>query len=231
MKPQNKWLSRIRVVVITFIVINLIYVNIKLFRINQIAPLKQSSLTETNNNSSRFSVDENSSIELTKDYFKKQEILLLINEATSSLTQQLDTITQNNFSKPISSPQNQTQNLVKEHYIPLGSGTTTSITWTEINGAEAYVDPANYPRIVGMYFEAALRIPTDNGSAYARIRNVTDKYSLFESEVYKEGAKGGLISSGKLPIPSSTKLYRVELKSTLGAAVELNNARIKIFVE
>ncbi len=91
--------------------------------------------------------------------------------------------------------------------------------------------PSNYGAITGIYFEVSLRIPTGTGQAYARLKNVTDNVSLFESEVSTSGTTGALVSSGKLPLPYTTKLYRVQLKSTLGSQVVLDNARIKIFVK
>lgn len=98
-------------------------------------------------------------------------------------------------------------------------------------GVEAYVVPANYGTLSEMYLEASPRIPTGNGRVYLRLLNVTDNVSLIESEIYQEGNKTGLLSSGKIPIPYVSKLYRIQIKSTLGYEAILDNARIKIFVK
>ena len=157
----------------------------------------------------------------------------VVKEATASLTKRLDELEEapvlNTVPKPAPAPKQ--SNIVREYYIPLGSSSSQAASWTEINGVEAYVAPSNYGKITSMYFEASLRIPTGNGQAHARLRNVTDSNSLFESEVWAEGTLGKLVSSGKIPVPTATKLYRVELKSSLGAEVKLENARIKLFAE
>jgi len=129
------------------------------------------------------------------------------------------------------SPTATTANKTQEFYIPLGFGSTNSTSWIDLPGVEAYVAPDNYGKIKEMYFEAGLSIPTGNGQVFARLNNVTDKNTLFESEVNLQGSNGGLVSSGKIPAPVATKLYRVQLKSSLGAEVKLDNARIKIFAQ
>lgn len=132
-------------------------------------------------------------------------------------------------SLPTITPAQSTQLPTREYYVPLGSATTTSTNWTDIKGVEANIVPANYGTITGVYFEAGLEIPTGNGQVYARLNNVTDSTTLIESEVTKEGSGGVLVSSGAIPIPATTKLYRVQLRSTQGAEAKLLNARIKIF--
>lgn len=154
-----------------------------------------------------------------------------IKQATASLTKKVDELSvAKGTSSPVKPPQvNQTA--IKEYYIPLGTGSNTSTEWTDLGGVEAYVAPANYGQIQEMYFEASLRLPTGSGRVYARLKNVTDNNPLFESEVSHEGSGGKLVSSGKIPVPVVTKLYRVQLKSTLGAQANLDNGRIKLFVQ
>jgi hypothetical protein len=154
-----------------------------------------------------------------------------IKVATQSLTLavqniQLNPKTQTLYASPVANT-----TTVKEYYIPLGYGSTNSTDWVDLPGVEAYVAPLNYGKIKEMYFEAGISIPTGSGEVYARLRNVTDSVSLFESEVHRSGESGGLASSGKIPVPTSTKLYRVQLRSSIGAEVKLDNARIKIFVQ
>lgn len=153
----------------------------------------------------------------------------LVQMATASLTQKFAELSQTSANKTGSTQVASAQ--VKEYYIPLGTGGTASTDWVDLPGAEAYVVPANYGRITGLYFEAGIRIPTGSGRVYARLRNVTDNIGLIESEVSQEGTNTGLVSSGKIPVPASTKLYRVQLKSSLGVNVSLDNARIKLFVD
>ena len=174
----------------------------------------------------RFSPGETSPVTL-------EMVADIVKEATATISQKVDALS----SEPVPSPLVITNTIStkfsqpREMYIPLGTGSVSNTDWTDLPGVEAYVAPDNYGTIKEMYFEASIRIPTGNGRVYARLKNVTDTVSLFESEVSNEGSTGELVSSGKLPLPQSTKLYRVQLKSTLGAQAVLDNARIKLFVQ
>lgn len=156
------------------------------------------------------------------------EMVDLIEEATRSLTLRVDNLTPTSQSTTASvAPVSGT---VKEFYIPLGTGSTNSEVWVDLPGVEAYVNPANYGKITGLYFEATMRLPTGTGKAFARLKNVTDNNPLIESEVSQEGDGSSLISSAKIPTPTATKLYRVQVRSSL-SEMKLDNARIKIIVE
>lgn len=160
----------------------------------------------------------------------------LIKEATRSLTQKvkdLEVQINKGTKTPVQSvsPTLQSQSPVKEYYIPLGSSSSGATEWTDLPGIEAYLAPLNYGKIKSLYFEAGLRIPTGNGRMYARLKNVTDNVGLAESEISRDGGSAGMVSSGQIPVPQNTKLYRVQIKSTMGAEALLENARIKIFVE
>src|SRR3989344_93035 len=156
------------------------------------------------------------------------EISNLLKIATESLTLRVDALTGKSVEQTTSNTQNQP---VKEFYVPLGTGSTSSTSWVDLPGVEAYISPSNYGTIVEMYLEVAIRVPTGSGQVFARLKNVTDNNSLFESEVSYEGTAGKLFSSGKIPVPSQTRLYRMQLRSSLGAEVVLDNARIKLFVK
>lgn len=143
-----------------------------------------------------------------------------INEATQSLT----------FPTPKTIIQRAPQSSVKEFYIPLGSGSSSSTTWEEIQNAEVYFDPQDYGKIQSIIFEASMRIPTANGRVYARLYNVNDKNGLIETEVWIEGSTGVRTQSSSFNLPSGKKLYRVQLKTTMGYEAVLDLARLKIVV-
>lgn len=143
-----------------------------------------------------------------------------IDEATKSLA----------LSTPKTVVQRAPQSSVKEFYIPLGSGSISSTTWEEIQNAEAYFDPWDYGKIQSITFEASMRIPTANGRVYARLYNVNDKNGLIETEVWVEGSTGVRTQSSSFNLPSGKKLYRVQLKSTMGYEAVLDLARLKIVV-
>lgn len=173
--------------------------------------------------SGSFEIDKTQELDITS------EINSLVREATASLTrdviqlQQKEGVVETKV-VPKSSP------IVREVYIPLGSSSTSSTDWTDIPGLEAYVVPQNVGIVQKMYFEASLRVPSGAGQGFVRLKNITDGISLFESEITHEGTVGKLISSANIPVPYTTKLYRVQMKSSLGAQVVIDTARIKLFV-
>lgn len=118
-----------------------------------------------------------------------------------------------------------------ESYIPIGAGSTTSLDWTDISGAEVYVDTTKYGTIKEAYFEAGLRVPTANGSVCARIFNQTDKTFVFSSEVCSVSQKGERITSPKINLYPGNKLYRVQMKITMPYEGVLDFARIKLIWE
>ena len=119
----------------------------------------------------------------------------------------------------------------KEIFVPLGSGSTKNTSWVNIGGIETYIDTSKYTKIKEANFEAALRIPTANGKAYARLYNVNDDHPVWNSEVWVEGQAGNMVRSEKISFASGNRLYRVQLYSSLGYEVFLDNARIRIVYE
>jgi hypothetical protein len=132
---------------------------------------------------------------------------------------------------PKTSPSPSLKPQPREYYVPLGAGSVASQDWADVPSAEAYLDPANYGKIKSVIFEALLKVPTGNGKVYARLYNVNDKMGIFESEVLAEGANGMRVESTKISLSPGNKLYRVQLKNTLGAESLLELGRIKIMVE
>lgn len=119
----------------------------------------------------------------------------------------------------------------KEVFIPLGTGSTKSTSWLDLPGVEVYIDTSKYKNIKEANFEVTLRIPTANGKAFARLYNVTDSHPVWFSEISAEGQSGILVKSSNISFDSGNKLYRIQLYSTMGFEVFLDNARIKIIYE
>lgn len=160
-------------------------------------------------------------------FFKDQ-----IHTATASLTKEVEMLKKNSITPAVSvRPLTNTSAPIREYYIPLGSSSITTTDWVDVPGIEAYVAPSNYGTLKEMYFEASLRIPSGAGQAFARVKNVTDNVSLIESEITHEGTMGKLLSSGKIPIPATTKLYRLQIKSSLGNQVVIDTSRLKLFAK
>jgi len=124
-------------------------------------------------------------------------------------------------------PVSETAKKTSEYYISLGSGSTKSSVWQDIAGAEAVIDTANYPTIKSVTFEVFLRIPTANGTVYAKLYNVTDKHDVWFSEVISEGP---ILTKkeASITLEPGTKTYRVMGLSTLKYDANIENARIRI---
>jgi len=119
----------------------------------------------------------------------------------------------------------------REFYIPLGSGSTTKSDWDDLTATETVIDPANYGNIKEAYFIASLRNPTQNGQVEARLYNVTDKHLVWDSHIQMNGPLAQTITSNKITLEGGSKLYRVQLKSTLSFQAYLDNAKIRIITE
>lgn len=150
-----------------------------------------------------------------------EQCLSLINEATASLQIPSPQIVKETKYETVLSGG-------KETIIPLGVGSTTSVNWIDLEGIEAYIDSSKYPNYKEAYFEVSLRIPSGNGKATAQLYNVSDKHPVWFSEVSLEGSTAKMLISPKINLDNGNKLYRVHLKSSMGALVNLDNARIRI---
>lgn len=158
----------------------------------------------------------------TKDDYSKQ-----CPKSCTDLIQNISTARITSIPLPARFDQGNFQVLPKEFYVPIGSGTTRSLEYEELAGAEAYIDSSNYSRIKEVTFEVFLRNPTGNGQVYAKLFNVTDKHDVWFSEVNFEG--GGIArKTAVINLENGNKLYRVMLRSTLKYDAYVDNARVKI---
>ncbi len=234
MRISYKWSWLTLTLLLVLIIINLVYLNYQWYLSglkNEILPQNKSiNITRISDKSFPTELEENKYLSIASSSVNMEPVFDQIRESTAALTQKVDTLSKAVYSGKSENFTNTLSHKVREYIIPLGSGSSSAGDWNDIIGIEAYIDPSNYGVIRQMYFEASLSIPTGNGRIYARLRNVTDNIGLVESEIFHEG-NGGLVSSGKIPVPAKTKLYRVQLKSTLEAAALIESARIKIYVE
>lgn len=116
----------------------------------------------------------------------------------------------------------------KEYYIPLGTGTNAASEWTDVAGASAYVDTAQYPRIKKVVFEATVGVPTGNQAAYVRLFNATDKHPVWFSEVSMNTTGPSALTSTPITLDKGNKLYQVQMKTQLKFTANLSQARIHI---
>lgn len=116
----------------------------------------------------------------------------------------------------------------KESYVALGSGSTSAGDWTDLSGSFEYVDSTKYGRIKTVTFEASVRIPTGNQTAYVRLFNATDKHPVWFSEVSMEGGTPRDLVSQPITLDSGVKLYQVQMKTSLKYTAILDKASVHI---
>lgn len=118
--------------------------------------------------------------------------------------------------------------VAKEYYVPLGTGTSSSNDWTDVSGASASVDTAQYPRIKKVVFEATVSVPNGNQVAYVRLFNLTDKHPVWYSEQSMNTSGPTLLISQPITLDKGNKTYQVQMKTQLQFPANLNQSRIHI---
>ncbi len=119
----------------------------------------------------------------------------------------------------------------KEFFIPFGSGSSSAGDWEDIEGLQVYIDSTNYKGIKKVTFEASVRIPTGNQTAYVRLFNKTDKHPVWFSEVSITGGTPALLISEPITLDKGNKLYQVQVKTQLKFVTIIDQARIHIITE
>ena len=147
----------------------------------------------------------------------------------SDLNAKIATLSSSN-SKPLEILGN-TSKSIKENFVPLGSGSTDKTDWDNLTATETIIDPGNYGTIKEAYFIVSLKNPTQNGQTDVQLYNVTDKHPVWGSHVVMNGPQSQTINSNSIQLDKGAKLYRVQLKSSLGYSVSVENAKIRIVSE
>ena len=130
--------------------------------------------------------------------------------------------------QPSQAPKNPSIPSVKEFFIPFGSGSGIATDWADMPGLIATIDTKNYPRIKTVTFEASLRTPTGNQTAYVRLYNTTDQHPVWFSDVSLDGGTPQLVTSSPITLDSGSKTYQVQLKTSLGYTSYIDQARLRI---
>lgn len=179
--------------------------------------------------------------------FKEQEPILRIEETSkespkvtdlntltcpASCISRIEEVTSSiKIVQPTSTPRPVTQitpSSSKESYVALGSGSTSAGDWTDVSGAFEYIDSTKYGRIKTVTFEASVRIPTGNQTAYVRLFNVTDKHPVWFSEISLEGGTPRDLVSQPITLDPGVKLYQVQMKTSLKYTAILDKASVHI---
>lgn len=116
-------------------------------------------------------------------------------------------------------------------YIPIvGPITTTSSDWYDAPGTEFYLDyNTDYGKNAYADWQVFLKVADGNGTAYARLYDITNKIGVNGSEV-SVSSQGNLtqVISGRLNFWSGNNQYRVQIKSLNKFEVTFGSGRVKI---
>jgi hypothetical protein len=116
-------------------------------------------------------------------------------------------------------------------YFPVpGSGSTLNNDWTDISGSDFYFDPAEHPGLVDVRFEVNLRLVNGNGTAFARLWDVTHSIAI-GGDVSASGQISTLTTSGAINFWSGRNQYRVQIKSLTADTAVFESGRLRMVIE
>jgi hypothetical protein len=116
--------------------------------------------------------------------------------------------------------------LIREYFVPLGSGQTSNTEWADVPSAQATINSDRYGEIVSIYFEASLS--AINGMVEARILDKTTSDVIDESNISHDTSEYVWKISKPFTVGPGGKTYIVQMKSSTGETVEMSQARLKV---
>lgn len=103
--------------------------------------------------------------------------------------------------------------------------------WVDVAGSDFYFNPADYPGLVAVYFEANMKLVTGSGRAYVRLYDSTHGIGVQGSEVVTQAGTDTLVESGQLNFWAGKNLIRVQIKSLTTESTVYNSGRLRIVTE
>lgn len=113
-------------------------------------------------------------------------------------------------------------------YIPLGSGgSVASVDWTSLNAFQINLDPSQYPGYSSMQLEVNMRLNQPGGTLYARLYNSSSGGAI-SSELSSTSTSSSVFTSSTFTLPTGSKTYILQAKTSDGTQGFLDTARIKV---
>ncbi len=117
-------------------------------------------------------------------------------------------------------------------YVTLtGSGSTTATDWVNVGGSDFYFNPADYPGLVSVYFEANMKLMTGSGRAYVRLYDSTHGIGVQGSDASTQAGTDTVVESGQVSFWAGKNLIRVQIKSLTAESAVYNSGRLRIITE
>lgn len=112
-------------------------------------------------------------------------------------------------------------------FIPLGSGGTwENKDWNSTPEYEISLNPVNYPSYTGMNLEVTFRMYQKSGIGSVRLYNMTDGVGYPQVDTTSDAFS--LQSSSSFKLPTGTKTYRLQVKSSEGVTLAIQSARLRV---
>jgi len=111
------------------------------------------------------------------------------------------------------------------------SGSTLSNVWTSLIGTSFYLDKKDYPGLIGVYFEANMKLGNGNGKAYLRIYDMTHGIGANGSDVETSSQTSVSISSSNINLWEGNNQYIVQARSLTADTSHFESGRLKIVQE
>lgn len=112
-------------------------------------------------------------------------------------------------------------------YIPLGAGGSNSNTnWADMPGYSILIDPGEYNGYSSMQLEVNMRLNQLGGSAMARLSSSDG--TAISSELSSAQTVNNLNTSLGFKLPTGKNIYKLQVKSTAGHEMFIQDARIKV---
>lgn len=191
-----------------------IFLNTKIDNLTQSNPSLATQNTQTPGSQTNF---------VTKD-----EVANLVSQAVSSISASPQPASAKT-APPVSSAT--AKPAPKITYIPLGvSGNTQNTDWTDVSSSDTYINfTGDYGSLAYASWDAVLRVGNSNGTAYARLFDVTHGIGVDGSEInLTDTSTPTDIESGRIRFWAGKNLYRVQIKSLNSSTTYFDFGRIRV---
>ena len=156
-----------------------------------------------------------------------------VDEKVSGLESMISQLSKNvSTDAVVAAPATVTKKTKTVTYLPIsGSGSTLSTSWIDIPGTDFYMSKSDYPGLVGIYFEANMKLINGNGEAYLRLYDVTHGIAVSGSEISTSSQTSTFVTSGSLNFWSGYNNYRVQARSLTADTTVFESGKLKIIAE
>lgn len=112
-----------------------------------------------------------------------------------------------------------------------GSGSTSATGWVNLSGTDFYLNTADYPGLVEIYFEASMKLFNGNGMAYIRLFDVNHGIGVQGSDISTNSQLDSVLESGKVSFWAGKNLIRVQAKTLTADTTIYNYGRLRVVTE